>query len=243
MSDPLRDDAPPAPTSRAEVSVRRRAYRRRAQATSNGSTRPVAVPDETELPDGPDDVDGEGADPVAAEPTDELVEVEPSELERDLEMDDAPLLTPVEPEPEAALEAGPAAAKIAKRAKGRRRRELVPARRVRRTIRRVDPTSLGKLTLVFNLCFLVMVLVAGVILWAVASAAGSIDNIESFVEDIGFKDFQLEGGMLLRGFAIGGAVLAVAGTFFVVLMGVLFNLLSDVVGGIRITMIEPEDQP
>ena len=42
--------------------------------------------------------------------------------------------------------------------------------------------------------------------------------------------------------AVGGFVIALAGTFFAFIMGVLFNLLSDLVGGIRITMVEPDEQ-
>jgi hypothetical protein len=167
----------------------------------------------------------------------ELAEIEDALLEDDeLDLEDE-----VE---DAERDAAAEPAVVAPAPQGRRagRRRYVPARRVRRTIRRVDPLSLAKLALVFNLCFLVMTLVAGVIIWTVASASGSIDNIESFVEDIGFEDFRLQGGQLLQGFAIGGLVLALAGTFFAFIMGVLFNLLSDLVGGIRITMVEPDER-
>jgi hypothetical protein len=169
---------------------------------------------------------------------DELVEVEdalleddPADLEDEL---DSPTsaVAPIAPVAEPALDPQ----RLRKKKKA-----YVPARRVRRTIRRVDPLSLGKLALVFNLCFLVMVVVAGIIIWSVASASGSIDDIEGFVEDIGFEEFQLKGAQLLRGVAIGGFVIALAGTFFAFIMGVLFNLLSDLVGGIRITMVEPDE--
>jgi hypothetical protein len=189
---------------------------------------------------------------VAAEPDvetlDELdvLEVDVEQLDDEvedalLEDDELDLEDEVE---DAAWDAAAEPAAVAVAPQGRRagRRQYVPARRVRRTIRRVDPLSLAKLALVFNLCFLVMTLVAGVIIWTVASASGSIDNIESFVEDIGFEDFRLQGGQLLQGFAIGGLVLALAGTFFAFIMGVLFNLLSDLVGGIRITMVEPDER-
>lgn len=205
MTEPLADDAPSVRPTRAQTSVRRRAYRRSQLATngSNGGSPPVA-----DLGPG-EDTAPEAIDPVLAEPG---VELEPGPT--------------AEPEVMAPR---------------RSKKRLVRARRVRRTIRSVDVLSLGKLAFVFNLCVLVMVLVAGVILWSVASASGSIDNIESFIEDIGFNDFQLRGDELLRGVAVGGFVMALTATGFIVLMGVLFNLLSDVVGGVRITMIEPDE--
>lgn len=120
------------------------------------------------------------------------------------------------------------------RGKGR-----VPARKVRRVIRRVDALSVLKLAFAFNVCLFAMFLVAALLLWSAAVGSGSTDNIESFVIDIGFEDFQLVGADLFRGFAVFGAALVVAGTVFAVLVALLFNLISDIVGGIRLTVIEP----
>lgn len=187
----------------------------------------VVVEPEPETLDELDDLEAEPDvldEDVLDDLEDELFE---DDVDEDVLVVDEPTVTPV-----------PAAARSGRA----RKREYVPARRVRRTIRRIDPVSLAKLALVFNLCFLAMVLVAGIIIWTVASASGSIDNIESFVADIGFDDFQLRGGQLLRGIAVGGFVLALAGAFFAFILGVLFNLLSDLVGGIRVTMVEPDER-
>lgn len=115
----------------------------------------------------------------------------------------------------------------------------VPARKVRRVIRRVDPLSVLKLSFAFSLCLFAMFLVAAVLLWSAAVGAGSTDNIQSFVRDIGFEDFRLVGRDLFRGFVVFGSALVVAGTVFSVLLALLFNLISDIVGGIRFTVIEP----
>ncbi|HEX7165410.1 MAG TPA: DUF3566 domain-containing protein, partial [Acidimicrobiales bacterium] len=45
---------------------------------------------------------------------------------------------------------------------------------------------------------------------------------------------------LLRGFAAAGLVIVVLGTGFSVLMAVVYNLISDVVGGIQITVLEED---
>ncbi len=115
----------------------------------------------------------------------------------------------------------------------------VPARRVRRVIRRVDPLSVLKLSFFFNVCVFAMFLVAAVLLWSAAIGSGSTDNIESFLIDIGFEDFRLVGTDLFRGFFVFGGGMVIAFTVVAVLLALLFNLISDVVGGIRLTVIEP----
>jgi hypothetical protein len=105
-------------------------------------------------------------------------------------------------------------------------------------IRRVDPWSVLKLSLLFYLCVCLVLLVAGIVLWAGASAAGVVENVESFFQDAGFDGFEFSAGVMLRGFAIGGLILVVAGTIANLLLATLFNLMSDVVGGIRVTLGE-----
>jgi hypothetical protein len=115
-----------------------------------------------------------------------------------------------------------------------------PPRRSRVVVRSVDTWSVLKISLLFYLSVFVVLLVASMLLWAAASAIGIVENIESFMDSIGFTDFSFEAGQLLRGSALGGAVLVVAGTFGNVVMAVLYNLISEVVGGLRITLGEDE---
>jgi hypothetical protein len=118
--------------------------------------------------------------------------------------------------------------------------EVVTARRVRKVVRRIDPLSVLKLSFVFYLCLFVIVVIAGLLLWSMAVNAGdTIDNLESFIVDIGFEDFEFVAGDLLRGLLVFGAVLVVVGTVVTTLLAILFNLISDLVGGIRYTVIEP----
>ncbi len=115
------------------------------------------------------------------------------------------------------------------------------ARKVRRVLRHVDPWAVLKVSLLFNLCLFIIMMVAGTMLWNLASAAGTIADIESFIEDLGaFETFTFEGGQIFRACLFGGLVLVVAGSGVNVLLAVLFNLISDLVGGIRVTVIEEE---
>jgi hypothetical protein len=84
-----------------------------------------------------------------------------------------------------------------------------------------------------------VLLVAGVILWAAASATGLRENVESFIADlIASGKFQFVGGELFRAAAIGGVVLVVLGSAANVLLAVLYNLISEVVGGISLVVEE-----
>lgn len=105
-------------------------------------------------------------------------------------------------------------------------------------LRRVEPWSVLKLSLVFYVCVSLVLLVAGVVLWVGASAGGVVDNVESFFEDAGFDGFEFAAGQLLQAFAIITVILVVVGTMATMLLAALFNLISDVVGGVRITLAE-----
>jgi hypothetical protein len=108
-------------------------------------------------------------------------------------------------------------------------------------LRRVDPWSVLKVSVLFYLSVCIVLLTAGVLLWVGARSVGVIENVEGFLDQIGFTDFQFVPGQMLRGAALGGVVLVGTGTFANVLMAVLYNLINDVVGGIRVTLAEDED--
>jgi transmembrane protein DUF3566 len=125
----------------------------------------------------------------------------------------------------------------------RERRQLgrLRARRVKRIVRHIDPWSVLKLSLLFYACLFVVFMVAGTLLWNLAGAAGTISSIESFIKDIGaFKTFSFSGTTIFRASFLAGLILVIAGSGLNVLLTVLFNLISDLVGGIRIAVIEEE---
>ena len=140
-------------------------------------------------------------------------------------------------------DAAPPAHDVPHRLSKRERRQLgrLRARRVRRVVRHVDPWSVLRLSLLFYLCLFVVVMVAGTLLYNLAGAAGTITSIESFIKDIGaFKTFSFKGATIFRASFLAGLILVIAGSAFNVLLTVLFNLISDLVGGVRITVIEEE---
>ena len=125
----------------------------------------------------------------------------------------------------------------------RERRQLgrLRARKVKRIVRHIDPWSVLKLSLLFYACLFVVFMVAGTLLWNLAGAAGTIASIEGFIKDIGaFKTFSFSGPTIFRASFLAGLILVIAGSGLNVLLTVLFNLISDLVGGIRLSVIEEE---
>lgn len=113
-------------------------------------------------------------------------------------------------------------------------------RRVTRVVRHVDTWSVFKVALVFNVFFYAVAMVAGVLLWQVAYATGTIDNVEKFFEGFGWESFKFNGGQIFHNAWIAGLFVAVGLTGLAVLMATLFNLITDLVGGIRLSVLEEE---
>lgn len=115
---------------------------------------------------------------------------------------------------------------------------------MRRVIRRVDPWTVLRFSLVFYLCMLVVWLVAGALLWLAASVTGLIDNIERFLTDLFFLEyFQIRGSVVLLAAFVGGLVLVLLATGINVIMAVVYNLTSDVTGGVEVTVVEEDQAP
>jgi hypothetical protein len=123
-----------------------------------------------------------------------------------------------------------------------RRAPKARVRRVTRVVRHVDTWSVFKVALVFNVFFYAVALIAGVLLWQVAYATGTVDNVEKFFEGFGWETFKFNGGQIFHNAWIAGLFIAVGLTGLAVLLATLFNLITDLVGGIRLSVLEEEVQ-
>ena len=120
------------------------------------------------------------------------------------------------------------------------RRAKPRVRRVTRVVRHVDTWSVFKVALVFNVVLYLCCLTSGVLLWNVAHATGTIDNVEKFFEQFGWERFEFKGGEIYHNAWIAGMFVAVGLTGFAVLIATVFNLITDLVGGIRVSVLEEE---
>jgi|GEM_PF-80351 len=114
-------------------------------------------------------------------------------------------------------------------------------RRVRRLVRHIEPWSVLKVSLVLYLCVWGLLVIATRMLWSAADEAGTISKIESFVKELfALESFEFDSAQIFKIFVLGGLVLVIGGIGVTVVLVVLFNLISDLTGGIRFTMIEEE---
>ena len=120
---------------------------------------------------------------------------------------------------------------------GRRPVRRRPVRRVRRTLRHVDPVSVFKLSLFYYGCVLVVWLIFVAISYFVASGLGLFDLVEEvgsvFVVRWEISLFDVEKWALLLGLL--GWVFA---SIVNLVLAFLYNVAADFVGGVEMTFVE-----
>lgn len=149
----------------------------------------------------------------------------------------APVGPPADPPPAeprgSAIPAAPPASTVPATKPKRR------ARKVRRVIRHVSVYSVTKFAVIFMLSAYLVFLVAGALLWNIALNTSQVENLESFIADLfKYDSFDINTSTILRAMVIGGFVLAASVAILTILLAVVFNLVSDIIGGIRITVLE-----
>ena len=107
-------------------------------------------------------------------------------------------------------------------------------------VRHIDPWSTFKVALIFSIVLYGVLLTAGVLLWNVASNTGTVDNVERWFTQFGWESYELKGGEIFHNAWIAGLFGVVGLTGLGVLSATLFNLISDMVGGVRVTVLEEE---
>ena len=123
----------------------------------------------------------------------------------------------------------------------RRAARRLQARRVGRIVRHVDAWSVFKVALLLHLCAFVVITMAGVMVWSVAVDVGVVTDVEDVIRStFALQSFSFDGDRIFRLEVLGGLGLVVVATMLSVLLAVVFNLISDLVGGIRLTVVEEE---
>lgn len=113
-------------------------------------------------------------------------------------------------------------------------------RKVTRVVRHVDPWTVFKVAAVFSVVLYGVMLTAGVLLWNVAHTTGTVENVERFMESFGWETFEFNGGQIYRAAWVAGLFGIIGLTGLAVLLATLFNLITDLVGGVRFTVLEEE---
>ena len=121
---------------------------------------------------------------------------------------------------------------------------MVSGRRRRRALRRIDPVSVLKTSLLLYSALALTFGTAFLILWNVARGSGLITRIENGIKNSGgLASFEID-SMLVAKVSIGFLVLSVlVGSAANVLAAVLYNLSADVVGGVQLIVLEEVPTP
>jgi hypothetical protein len=121
-------------------------------------------------------------------------------------------------------------------------------RRARLTIRRVDPWSVLKFTLLFSLCLLVVGIVAVASLYYALDRLAVFDSINEMIRDLtaegtgetatGGLEIYFRAKTIIGGAAILGLLNTIIMTALATLCAFLYNLVADIVGGIEVVLGE-----
>lgn len=112
-------------------------------------------------------------------------------------------------------------------------------RRVKRTVRHIDPFSVLKLSAFFYAIFIVVWLIFVAIIYSVIESMGVFDA----AEDLGralvlVEEVNITLGMVEKWALLIGIVFGVLGTLINTLLAVLYNVGSDLMGGVELTFVE-----
>jgi hypothetical protein len=114
-------------------------------------------------------------------------------------------------------------------------------RRVRRTIKHIDPLSVLKISAFFYaLFFLVWLMGAAVLYWFVQSL-GWIDAVQTVSDVILGEDVKITLGLVERYAFMIGLAIVIIGSIANLLIAFLYNVASDLFGGINVTFSERDN--
>jgi transmembrane protein DUF3566 len=133
----------------------------------------------------------------------------------------------------------------------------LPRRGVRRTrveVRRVGPLSVLKFSLIFYFCVFLVIYLALAIIWAILSASEVIDSLEKLLGTIfpsgsGLsptkqistgrpQPIAIETGQVFTWLFFAGCVGVAVWSLINVFVAVMYNLISDIVGGVEVTLAD-----
>ena len=122
-----------------------------------------------------------------------------------------------------------------------RRRRRPTIRRVRRTLRHVDPVSVLKLSLFYYGIFLVVWLIIAAILFAMIEATGIFETIEGLSRDFALGlEVNIDLFFVERWAFLLGLTFAIVASLVNVALAFLYNIAADTIGGIELTFVEKD---
>lgn len=111
---------------------------------------------------------------------------------------------------------------------------------MRRKIKHIDPISVLKVSLCFYTVFLLVWLVLVMLFYNFLEGLGLFDQLESLGRDLVLPALQnqITLGTVIRWAMVLGTVLVILGSLINAFLAFLYNIISDLIGGIELTFSE-----
>jgi hypothetical protein len=110
-------------------------------------------------------------------------------------------------------------------------------RRARLVLRRLDPWSVLKFSLLFYLCLMLVGLLVFAVIWFVLVNMGVFEEISKFAGNFNLN-VAFPAGKVFRWYILLGLLGVVLWSIVTVLATLLFNLINDITGGIEMVLAE-----
>ena len=111
-------------------------------------------------------------------------------------------------------------------------------RRVRRTIKHIDPISVLKISAFFYAIFFIVWLILAAILYWFLQSLGLVDAVAETSDVFASERIEITLGYVERWAFVTGLILVVVGCFVNTAVAFLYNVASDLFGGIQVTFAE-----
>lgn len=125
---------------------------------------------------------------------------------------------------------------------GSSKRRKPRARRMSLSMTRIDPWSVAKVTFLLSVAFGIIQIVAVALIWGLLNVVGVFDQVTQIVSSTGLDagGFNLASvfsfGTVISTVTIVAIVEVVIATVFAVIIAALYNVISQLVGGVHVTL-------
>ncbi len=110
-------------------------------------------------------------------------------------------------------------------------------RRVRRIVRKIDPWTVLKASLVFNAVMGLIFVLGNWVMWSLVLQKGIPDKIVDLFDAVTIE-LTIDGELYFRIVVLLAIIGVIGSTAFMTLGAVIYNLISDLVGGVEVTVLE-----
>jgi hypothetical protein len=117
-----------------------------------------------------------------------------------------------------------------------------PDRSARLVLRRLDPWSVLKFSLLFYFCMLLVGLLVFAVIWLVMVNMGVFESVARFAGNFNL-DIGFPAGTVFKYYILLGLLGVVIWSVGTVLLTLLFNLVNDITGGIEVVLGERVRRP